>query len=183
VDLGWATVEDEPVGRRSRKRYSITELGRTALVDWHATDPEEPHFQIEGVLRTFFGDLGDRDDLVASMASTASMARSMADEMYGFVEEYLEDGGPLWMLEHGVGVEGDRREFRGRPMYPERLHTVALAIDVTTQLLETLDSFFTEASTQVAGWSDATDPSITPETRGRLERIRARALRGGSKAS
>src|SRR5680860_344461 len=49
VDLGWATVEEEPAGQRSRKRYSITADGRDALEQWLATDPEEPHFQVEGL--------------------------------------------------------------------------------------------------------------------------------------
>ena len=31
VDLGWASVEDEPAGERTRKRYSITPEGREAL--------------------------------------------------------------------------------------------------------------------------------------------------------
>lgn len=175
VNLGWATVEEEPAGQRTRKRYTITEAGRTALRTWLATEPEEPHFQIDGVLRTFFGDQGGRDDLLASMRNTATMARSMLDELHGFVDEYLEEGGPLWMLEHGVGQPGsDRLEFHGRTMLPERLHAVALAVDVTTRLLGTLDSFFTQAADQVSSWPGLADPSITPATRRRLEQIRAR---------
>jgi PadR family transcriptional regulator, regulatory protein AphA len=175
VDLGWATVEEEPAGQRSRKRYTITEAGRAALKAWLATEPEEPHLQIDGVLRTFFADQGSRDDLLASMRVTAATTRSMLDEMLGFVDEYLDDGGPLWMLEHGVGQpDTDRLKFHGRTMLPERLHVVALAIDVTTQLLGTLDSFFTEEADQVASWPDLADASITPATRRRLEQIRTR---------
>jgi PadR family transcriptional regulator, regulatory protein AphA len=175
VDLGWATVEEEPAGQRTRNRYTITDLGRAALAEWLATEPEEPHFQIEGVLRTFFGDQGTPEQLVSSMQTTAETARSMLDEMLGFVDEYLEEGGPLWMLEQGVSEpEDDRLEFHGRPMYPERLHVVALTIDVTTQLLETIDSFFNDAAGQVARWPSTSDPSITPVTRARLERIRTR---------
>lgn len=178
VDFGWATVDKEPAGQRSRNRYSITDAGRAALADWLATEPEEPHFQIEGVLRTFFGDQGSGDDLVASMRATAAMARSMLEEMLGFVGEYLEEGGPLWMLERGVGgPDGVRQEFHGRPMFPERLHVVALAIDITTQLLENLESFFTDASRQVASWPSTADAAITPATRDRLEQIRSRAGR------
>ncbi len=69
------------------------------------------------MLRTFFGDQGTRDDLVTSMHTTAEMARSMLEEMLGFVEEYLEEGGPLSMLEaqpdrgaaHRVEFPGSRR--------------------------------------------------------------------------
>lgn len=176
VELGWAVMEEEPSGRRSRKRYTITDAGRDALAAWLATEPDEPHFQIEGVLRTFFGDRGDIGDLLGSMRTTAEKARAMREEMYGFVAEYLAPGGPLSMLEEGVGTEpNERLEFLGRPMYPERLHSVALAIDVTTQLLETLDRFFTAASEEVADWPGAGDASLTPATRRRLEGILARA--------
>ena len=52
------------------------------------------------------------------------------------------EGGPLWMLEHGVGgPEAERLEFRGRVMFPERLHVVATVIDITTSLLSTVDQF------------------------------------------
>lgn len=178
VDLGWATVQPEPAGQRSRNRYTITEAGRAALEDWLATEPEEPHFQIEGVLRTFFGDQGSRDQLVASMQATAAMAGSMLEEMLGFVDEYLDEDGPLSMLDRGVGgPDADRLEFHGRPMFPERLHVVALAIDVTTQLLATLDRFFTETAGEVTSWPSTADASITPATRERLERIRSRHRR------
>jgi hypothetical protein len=45
----------------------------------------------------------------AAIRSTSGMARSMLDEMLGFVDEYLDERVPLWMLERGVGgPEGDR---------------------------------------------------------------------------
>ena len=89
----------------------------------------------------------------------------MDDEMFGFAEEYLADGGPLSMLEPGVSGPGVDREFHGRPMFLERLHSVALAIDVTTRLLATLDRFFRDTADDVANWPCTTDPSITPATR------------------
>jgi PadR family transcriptional regulator AphA len=95
VDLGWASVEEEPAGERTRNRYTITDAGRAALGEWLATEPEEPHFQVEGVLRMFFGDQGTPEQLVTSMQASAVTARSMLDEMLGFVGEYLEEGGPL----------------------------------------------------------------------------------------
>ena len=176
VDLGWATVEEETAGERTRNRYTITDAGRAALSEWLTTEPEEPHFQVEGILRTFFGDQGTPQELVTSMQTTAETARSMLDEMLGFVNEYLEEGGPLWMLEHRVSEpDSERLEFHGRPMYPERLHVVALAIDVTTQLLETIHTFFNDAADRVTSWPSTIDISITPDTRQRLERIQTRA--------
>jgi len=175
VDLGWASVEEEAAGERTRNRYTITDLGRAALAEWLASKPEEPQFRVEGILRSFFGDQGTPQQLASSMQTTAESARSMLDEMLGFVDEYLEEGGPLWMLEQGISEPGgDRIEFHGRPMYPERLHVVALAIDVTTQLLETIHSYFEDAADRVASWPSTTDISITPETRQRLERVQSR---------
>ena len=177
VELGWATVEQEPAGQRSRKRYTITPAGRAAIGQWLATQPEEPHFQVEGILRMFFADQGSTADIVSAMRSTRDSARSMLDEMVGFVDEYLDQGGPLWMLEEGVGDPASgRRQYHGRTMYPERLHVVALAIDITTQLLDTLDRFLTDTTREVADWSNPADPSLTPGTRARLESIRARTV-------
>lgn len=174
VELGWATAVDEPVGNRTRKRYEITDEGRAALAAWLATEPEEPHFEIEGVLRLFNADHGNLDDVVASLEASAAKARSMLDEMLGFVDEYLADDGPLALLEVGEGGPGDRREFRGRPLFPERLHVVAMVIDVTTTLLAELESFFTATAGELAGCESATDPSLTADTRRRLEAIRDR---------
>jgi PadR family transcriptional regulator, regulatory protein AphA len=176
ADLGWATVEQEPAGRRSRKRYTITPTGRAALAAWLETPPEEPHFQIEGVLRMFLGDQASPQELLTSLHRTAEMTRAMLDEMHGFAAEYLEDGGPLSMLEAGVsGADDVRRKFHGRPMYVERLHTVALAIDATTRLLATLEGFCQETAGEVIEWPSTTDSSLTPATRRRLEAIIARA--------
>lgn len=175
VKLGWARVEEEPVGRRMRKRYSITKEGRKALAEWLSTEPQEPILQIEGIMRTFFADQGSPAQLVASMEATSRQARAMLEEMLGFVDEYLEEGGPMSMIEAGrSGPDLGREEFRGRLMYPERLHVVSVSIDVITQLLETIDRFFAAAADEVSSWSHTTDPGLAPRTRQRLEGIRSR---------
>jgi PadR family transcriptional regulator AphA len=178
VQLGWAQVEEEPAGRRTRKRYSITNDGRRALAEWLSTEPQEPILQIEGVMRTFFADQGSAAQLVTSMETTSRQARAMRDELLGFVDDYLEDGGPMSMIEAGrSGPDTVREEFRGRPMYPERLHVVAVSIDVLTRLLDTIDDFFATTADEVSSWSDTTDPVLAPRTRERLEDIRRRSTR------
>jgi len=178
VELGWARVEEEPAGARTRKRYFVTPEGTAALTTWLTTEPEEPHFQIEGVLRAFYADQGSPEDLARSMRATAAMARDMLSELVGHAAEYLEDGGPLSLLERGVGAEGDRQEFHGRPMFPERLHSVALAIDVTTSLLSTLQQFFERGAEEVDTWPSTTDPELTTATRERLQLVVDRHLAG-----
>jgi hypothetical protein len=160
VALGWAVVEQERTGRRTRNRYTITEAGREALARWLATPPEEPHLQIEGVLRVFYANLAGPADLHRSMATTAEQAGSMLATLRGFVREYLAEGGPMDMLEHGVGGPGARRTFAGRTMFPERLPGVALTLDITTRLLEEVERFFdVEAATVRQG--QLADPAVT----------------------
>ncbi|MGH8925619.1 MAG: PadR family transcriptional regulator [Acidimicrobiia bacterium] len=175
IDLGWASVQREQVGKRHRNRYTITAEGERALREWLTTEPDEPHFEIEGIVRMFYGDQGSVEDMVGSMKATAQMARSMLDTMLGFVDEYLEEGGPLSMLKAGVGGPGvERLGFHDRPQFPERLHVVALVIDVTTTLLAELETFLAAAANEVSRWPTTTDPRITPKTRERLETIRDR---------
>jgi DNA-binding PadR family transcriptional regulator len=180
VSLGWATVEDEPTGRRSRKRYTITDAGRTALSAWLQSEPEEPHLHIEGVLRAFYADQGSPDDLAASLRSTATSARAMLDELTSFASEYLEPGGPQEMLETSAGATSvEPLVFKGRPVYPDRLTAVSIAVDLTSQLLELVDEFSSTTSNEVAGWTSTSDPSLAAGTRARLERIAARTTRTG----
>jgi hypothetical protein len=163
-------VEEEQTGQRKRNRYTITPAGREALARWLATPPEEPHLQIEGVLRVFYADLGKPADLRQSMITTADQAGAMLTELRSYVREYLAEGGPMDMLEQGTGGAGQRRSFAGRTMFPERLPSVALAVDITTRLLEEVQRYFTEASMLRQGQSS--DPAAT---RRRLEGILARA--------
>ena len=170
VSLGWATVEEEPAGRRTRQRYTITPAGRRALRAWLATEPEEPHLQVEGVLRAFYADSAGPEELASSLLATASSARRMLAELRGYAEEYLSPGGPQDMLE-GRSPHG---AFRGREMYPGRLPSVALALDVTTQLLGVVEAFCTATADEVQTWPGTADPALARVTRRRLERVRGR---------
>lgn len=171
VTLGWATVEVEEVGRRTRQRFAITPAGRHALRGWLATTPEEPHLQVEGVLRAFYADSGSPQDLVRALRATAVSTREMLDELAGIAEEYMAPGGPLEMLE-GAVPSGD---FHGRPMHPKRLPSVALALDATTRLLHEIQLLATELAEEVTGWPSTADPVLAASARKHLERVRARS--------
>ena len=175
IELGWATVEREPVGKRHRNRYTITPEGRSAMREWLGTEPGELRLEIEGLVRMFYADQGSVDDLLSSMEATARVARSMRDRLLGFVDEYLEEEGPLWMLEEGMGGPDQvRLMFHDRPQFPERLHVVTLVMDVSTALLADIHTSLTTAAEEVKGWPSTIDPGITPLTRKRLENIRDR---------
>lgn len=177
VALGWATLDVEADGRRTRNRYSITPAGHSAFKEWLATEPDEPRFEIEGILRVFYADQGTSQDLVNSLSAMATSANEMLNEMLGFANEYLADGGPLWMLENSVGgPDQERLEYNGRVQYPERIHVVARVIDITTQLLANLVEFAEATAYEVVDWSTPTDPALTNSTRQVLEAIRDRNI-------
>jgi len=178
VGLGWATVEEEPAGKRTRKKYTITRDGRNALREWLSTEPGEPRLEIEGILRMFYGDSGTPSNLADSLATTSKQAEAMLLELLGFVEDYLEDGGPLWMLENGVGGPGQERlTFKGRTQYPERLHVVAMAIEWTTALLSAVSQHGSEYETEVRDWASTSAIELTSDTRRRLERVQNRQVK------
>lgn len=56
ADDGWATIEVEQQDTRpDRKIYSITEEGRTALLEWLASDQAPPTFRDPFLVQLFFG--------------------------------------------------------------------------------------------------------------------------------
>jgi DNA-binding PadR family transcriptional regulator len=174
IDLGWATMMREPAGKRIRKRYIITDAGREAMRAWLATPPSEPRLEIEALVRIFYGDQGWVDDLVRSLELTRSMATSMRESLLGFVADYLEPGGPLSLLEAGHDPGAGTAPLRhGRPQFPERLHVVALALEVTLAVLTELERAVGAAASDVAAWPSTTDSSLTSKTRQRLERLAA----------
>ena len=152
VRLGWATAEQELVGRRPRTRYSITDDGRAALEAWGATEPGHPGFEVEGNVRLFFGDQLSVDALVSSMRLTSEKARERLDEMLGFVEDYLDNGGP----------------------FPHRLHVVSMVVEIVTGLLAVIEEEFAKAADEVSEWETTKDRGLDDDTRRRLERIKAR---------
>ena len=70
------------------------------------------------------------------------------------------------MLDQGIGGPGDRRTFAGRTMYPERLPSVALALDITTRLLEAIERFFEAEAAAVRDGKPPTPGGHPPSPRG-----------------
>lgn len=155
VRLGWATVTKEPIGKRTRNRYEITPIGRRELRRWMHSDPEDPHLEVEGIVRMFFADQGSVDDLIRSIRTTGTRAGDAVLELCEIVEDYFDTGGP----------------------FPRRLHTIALAADLATDLLSRIESFAREAVDEIAGWETTKDRGLTDDARERFEAILARGRR------
>lgn len=171
VALGWASATDEQAGQRTRKRYCITDEGRHALSAWLATPTQAPSLQIEGPLRAFYAGFGSPGDLEESARHTAAEVRSLRTELTAFAREYLEPGGPMDLLEAKAGLTAEtRREFRGRTVYPDRLPSVALALDVATAVFELLETTFESLADEATTWSSTSSSTLAEVTRARLER-------------
>ncbi len=149
VALGWASLDKENVGQRTRNAYSITPAGRAALKEWLKTEPAPPKLEIEGLLRAFFGDHGEPEDLARSLRATSTASREMADDLISYAEEYLETGGP----------------------FPERLHVIALTAELFVDLLSQIGDYCDKAADEVGNWDSTKDRGMTDEARTRFERM------------
>ena len=149
MNLGWATVGKESVGKRNRNRYTITPLGRDAFGHWLTTEPAPPHIEVETIVRIFFADHGSVDDLAATLNGTARQARARIDEMLDYADEFLATGG----------------------RFPERLHLIALAAELVTDLLAHIETFCRDAAEEVGPWGSTKDLGPTATTRVRFEQL------------
>ncbi|MGH9200091.1 MAG: PadR family transcriptional regulator [Vicinamibacterales bacterium] len=155
VGLGWATVAKETIGKRTRNRYQITSAGRRALRAWMHTEPDVPHLEVEGVVRMFFADQGSVEDLVQSIQTTGERAGDAVLELCEFVKDYFVTGGP----------------------FPERLHAVALAADLVTELLGRIESYARDTVAEVVRWDSTKDRGLTKDARKHFDAILARGER------
>lgn len=153
VELGWATVESEAIGQRSRNRYRITPQGRKAMRAWLKTTPEPPRLEIEGVVRTFFADQAGPAELKQSLEATASGAREALAPLVEILGDYQKTSGP----------------------FPDRVHLIAMTADLVTDLLERIDTFAKQAAAEVEAWSTTKRPTDNKATSLRLKKILKRA--------
>ena len=84
TELGLLEEEQELTGRR-RRVYSITEEGRLALEDWLCEPTSEaPQIRDIGLLKLFFHDALDREDVIVALAQ--AQERSHRDKLSTYEE-------------------------------------------------------------------------------------------------
>lgn len=149
VRLGWATVEKQSTGQRSRNLYKITPQGGEALREWLRSAPAGPRLEIEGIVRAFFGDQAEPADLIQSLKSTAVSAREAIDDLSSYAEDYLETGGP----------------------FPDRLHVISIAAELIVDVMSLIADHCDVAVSEVEGWTTTQGLGMTDQTRRRLESI------------
>ena len=132
ADLGLATAQSEPTGRRARTLYSLTPEGRRALERWLATPPSAFGLEIEGLVRVFLAPFGSVDDLATSLEATRAEAVTMLSMAAGIIDRYLEGTAPA----------------------QEHIHVRALLIDFLTHFAESTEAWAARSLATVRTWDD-----------------------------
>lgn len=149
VRLGWAEVQPETAGRRTRNRYTITGSGRAALADWLASAPAPPSLEIEAFVRIWLADQGTPGDLVGSLRSTADAARRATADAARLAAAYLA----------------------GEGAFPERAHLNAMVGELLTDVLALIADRCDQAAAEVGEWDTTRDRGLDAATRERFERM------------
>lgn len=132
VRLGLAAAASEPVGRRRRTIYSITQSGRAALDAWLAEPGSGPVLEFEALLKVFFAEQGRREDVLANIRSVRAWAQDQNRTNVAFARLYRDSGGP----------------------FPERLPAIALTGVFLTELTDAVERWARWAEGVAASWPD-----------------------------
>src|SRR5689334_16264408 len=123
-------------GARPRTVYAITAAGRRALRRWLSEPPAPPVLEFEGLVKVFFADGGDLDQLRATLREIAATSDTRMAELEDKVQQNARPEVP----------------------FPERraLNQVALHFHVEHE--RAIGGWARWALAQVDGWSSPTDP-------------------------
>jgi PadR family transcriptional regulator AphA len=131
VSLGLAEAEERFTGKRRSREYSITAAGRAELARWLDEPPAPRSTEFEGMLKVFFADAGDLDQL------RATLARIEEDAVFR-VEELGEMAAAA-------------------PSFPGRAHLSALGMTLQLEQERGLATWARWARVQVDQWVSTTD--------------------------
>ena len=135
VAHGLATATKEFTGQRPRTVYGITDAGRAALRDWLGQPSSPRAVESEAMLKVFFSDAGNLDQLTATLEGMVSEAQERLSQLADLAGS----------AEH-------------QPAFPHRLHISALALRLHLDQELTTLRWARWAQEQVALWRDTTDP-------------------------
>jgi PadR family transcriptional regulator, regulatory protein AphA len=156
VRLGLATAHQEPMGRRTRTAYAITDEGRRALGAWLATQPDPPRLEFETMLRLVYADQGTREELLGAVRAARRWAEGRLEDGGEQVRGDLDDGGP----------------------FPDRLHIIALFARFYADLFELVIEWAELAEAEIRRWPRTDGLGMTERTRALLEELAARPSAG-----
>lgn len=142
VALGYATVDTEELGGRSRNVYTITDEGRGALGGWMETRTQPPRLEVEALLRLLFADHGSEQDVLRSLDE---LEADIADHHQAIVElmgSYLDGGHP----------------------FPERTHLSVLFATFQIEVFKAIERWIEFARGEIDEWPSTKDLGMTERT-------------------
>jgi PadR family transcriptional regulator AphA len=152
-----AISELTATGRRPKTVYSITDAGRIALRDWHASRCALPSMEFEGLTRVFFGASGSAQQLIEAVLTAKTLADQIQNEGRMVGGEYLA----------------------GRYMFPDRVHFSGLTFDLLWSYADMLRDWSERAIAEIERWPDT---SASDEKRERALAVFQAALLKGDDA-
>lgn len=142
VALGFATVERDTTGGRTRNMYTITEAGREALRAWASTRTQPPRFEVEALLRLLFADHGSKDDLLGALDELEADIGEHHEAIVELMGSYLDGGHP----------------------FPQRTHLSVLFATFQIEMFKTIEAWLDFARAEIDEWPTTEDLGMTPRT-------------------
>lgn len=131
--LGLATATRELTGNRPRTVYAITDEGRDALREWLGEPPAPRTVEFEAMVKVFFADAGDLEQLTATLTRIE--------------EEAVQRQATIARM----------ASTRPQP-FPERTHISAIGLRLQHEQEAAVLTWARWAREQVAQWSSTSDP-------------------------
>lgn len=132
VALGYATAAVEPVGKRRRTVYTITDAGRDALSSWMPRPSAAPVIEFEGLVRIFFAEHGTKSDVLTAIEAAHEWVNQRYVDSGGISQSYLE----------------------GEGAFPERLPWLILCGRFLQEMMDAVERWADWAEETVRDWPD-----------------------------
>jgi PadR family transcriptional regulator, regulatory protein AphA len=129
---GYAVATERFTGKRRSREYAITDEGRTALRQWLGQPPAPRTVEFEGMVKVFFADSGDLDQLRSTLRAIGAEAQERIENIASMVAG-------------------------GHP-YPERLHISAISLPLQLDQEIAVLRWARWSLAQVEQWQDTGDP-------------------------
>jgi PadR family transcriptional regulator, regulatory protein AphA len=129
---GYAVATEHFTGKRRSREYAITDEGRAALREWLGQPPAARSVEFEGMVKVFFADAGDLDQLRGTLRAVAGEAQARIEAISAMVA--------------------------GGYPFPERLHISALSLPLQLDQEIAVLRWARWALVEVEHWKDTRDP-------------------------
>jgi DNA-binding PadR family transcriptional regulator len=131
AERGYAVATERFTGKRRSREYSITAEGRAALAAWLGEPAAPRTLEFEGMVKVFFADSGDLEQLLATLRGIIAEAEDRVRAIGAMATE-------------------------GSP-FPERLHISALALPLALEQETAVLRWARWALEQAETWTDTRD--------------------------